>query len=545
MESCFWKNPSSDRSLCPHAEQVPPGAEDDASLRLTCLDCAAFWQDIHDINRQDGAGPVPKLASALLDAQERINQLSLQLQSKSRDVEFLHDVGIFLQGSLGRDEVIAMALTAVTAGKGYGLNRAILLLVDEEHNLLEGYLAVGPRKPEEAWRIWQEIADHDYSLKEMARHFLDEKMVTEREKFRDLLEALTVPLDRTDHLFVATLNGRRSLHLVDPWNLAGLDATQVGLLGARELALVPLVSGEHRIGLLLADNIVTGQPILDDDLHSLETFALPVSYAIERAALYERLRFELNRITAANRRLREQQELIVRMEKLALVGEMSADIAHYIRNPLAIIGGYTRQLLRQTPAEDVRREPLEAILREAGQIAEAVRHLLDYADARHPAFDEWDLGQAVAAVVDPRRDEMEQLGIVCCVSAPELEMRAAFDLKKVDYCLRALISRAIEAMPGGGVLEAEVTQSADGAQVRIADNGPGMSAEEIAAVFAPLFSGDGEDTGIRPDVELALCARMLQQQGGGLKIANRTEGGTDYIIVIPAKETDHGETSGG
>lgn len=545
MDLCQWKNLCVDRTNCPHADAVATGEGNDPFDASPCLDCATFWQEVHEIDRENGEGVAPRLAEALLQSQGRINRLSLQLRTKSREIDFLHDVGIFLQGSLGRDEVIAMALTAVTAGKGYGLNRAILLLVNEERNLLEGYLAVGPRRPEDAWRIWQEIAEHDYSLKEMAQHFLEEKMATERERFRDLLEVLTVPLDRTEHLFISVLNDGRSHHILDLSNNPGLDSSQAQLLGAHELVLVPLVSGAHRIGLLLADNLVSGEAIKEEDRHSLETFALPVSYAIERASLYERLRLELNRITEANQRLREQQELIVRMEKLALVGEMSADIAHHIRNPLAIIGGYARRLLKEISPDDEHREALVAILREAGQIGETVRHLLDYADARHPAVDEWDLGQAVTAVVEARSGELERLGIEWSCELPSGAITALFDLKKVDYSLRAVIGRAIESLAAGGRLSLAVERQDREWRVRVVASDTVMRPEEIEAVFAPLYSGQSEGVE-RPDIELALCARMLQQQGGHLEITSGPEDGTVYVIVLPvAKEQNHGETVGG
>ena len=84
-------------------------------------------------------------------------------------------------------------------------------------------------------------------------------------------------------------------------------------------------------------------------MHSLETFAFPVAFAIERASLYERLQVELNRVTEAGKKLKEQQELIVRMENMALVGRITSSIAHSIRNPLMIIGGFARSMLKNSP----------------------------------------------------------------------------------------------------------------------------------------------------------------------------------------------------
>lgn len=535
-------NLSRARSLCIDPARCPHGDASDelCAAILPCFDCALFWEGIHAVAGRGGDDASGALAEALLREQEHIDLLYRKLEIKGREVDFLHDVGIFLQGSLGRDEVIVMALTAITSGKGYGLNRAILLLVDEESERLNGYLAVGPRTPDEGGRIWSEIAQTDYSLEELARRFLSEKLATERERFRDLLDGLSISLTRSEHLFTTVLESRRSAHIVEPWREPGLDHWQVELLGGREFVLVPLVSGARRIGILLADNIVSGAPIAEEDLHRLETFALPVSYAIERAALYERLRQELDRLTEAHHRLSEQQELIVRMEKLALIGEMSADIAHRIRNPLTIIGGYARRLLKGA-IDDEQRHALEVIVRESGLIGETVGHLLEYAATRHPTFDRWDLCQSLAAVIDPRREEMQRLGIACHFDLPALEMPAIYDFKKIGYCLNICLSHAIDALPRGGRLDIALTAEGDAFCVRIvtADQGGPATAlppEENERLIADEYR----------EFELALCMRIVEQQGGRLE-KNQTEaGGVVYSVILrAAKEKNDGQTAAG
>lgn len=500
-----------DPSCCPLNEGAmahPPGG------RLT-TDCSAYWAQIDAVCATPDDGP---LAEALLTTRSRVVELCRRLQIRNREIDFLHDVGIFLQGSLGRDEIIVMALTAVTAGKGYGLNRAILFLVNEETARLEGYLAVGPRTVEEAGRIWNEVVEHDDSLVALARRFLAEKFAVEQERFRDLLDRLSVDAYRRDHLFITTLESRQSAHVIEPWQTPGLDHEQIALLGGGEFVLVPLVSGEHRIGLLLADNIVTNRPIGDDDIHRLETFALPVAYAIERASLYERLRAELDRVTIAHHRLSEQQQLIVRMEKSALVGEISAEIAHRIRNPLSIIGGYSRRLLRECVPDSAQFEALSAIVRETESISASIDSLIEYAAADHPARDVWDLASTLAGALELRRAEIEGAGVTLRLVLPESGAEAVFDLRKTNYCLNILISRALATMPAGGLLGASC-QQADG-RVRA----------EIA--------GSGEPpapTGVE-DIEMKICTRMLAEQDGSLEVGRAPGGGMLWILELPAQK---------
>ena len=515
----------SDPLCCIH----PPIGGDDALAFDRCFDCPDFWQTVRNLAQGQEEGAVPSLASALLYAQHRLEELDHRLQVNDREFEFLRDVGIFLQGSVGRDEVIVMALTAITAGKGYGLNRAILLLVDDDREYLNGYLAVGPRSAAEGWQIWNELAERDDSLEEMVRRFLAEKLTDEQARFRDLLDGLSIPLSRHDHLFISTLESRQSVHIV-PRNAPGLDPQQVALLGTSELVLVPLLSGARRLGILLADNIVTGALISENDMHRLEAFALPVSYAIERAALYERLRQELHKLTEAHERLSAQQEVIVRMEKLALIGEMSADIAHRIRNPLTIIGGYARRLLKGELSPE-QRHGLEVILRQSELIGATSGQLLAETDSQHPQRDRWNLGKTLAAALLVHAEKMKAKGIFCRFEPPESEMIAVFDLKKISYCLKIIIDRCIEALPAGGALDIELSRGEAEIAVRFSFGGHTVLDEEEGAAA----------TSQPRDIELALVMRMLKQQGGQIVREERPDGGATYSVILPDnKENDHG-----
>lgn len=509
-----------------------------------CLECPRFLENLRA--NHDGCEGVAELLPYAVEevlalrAQNRTS--SAQAESRSREVRFLHEVSLVLQTSVDMDEVIAMALTAVTAGKGFGLNRAILLLVDKERKYLRGYFAVGPRSPQEAVRIWQEVEEQDLPLREMARLFFEQKMSAERERFRDLLEILSVPLSRADHPFVRTLNDQLSRHVPNLAGEPGIGPQQVAALGVSELLLVPLISKNRRIGLLLADNIVNRRPIGDDDLASLETFALPVSFAIERAALYERLQEELSKVTEANKRLKEQQEQIVRMEKMALVGKITANIAHSIRNPLTIIGGFARTLIKSTPPGDAKRQFIESIVRESRRLEEVLQEVLNYSESLHPTFDLWDVNQLVATVYTGLRDDLELSGVECRLDFASGLPQVRIDYKKISYCLRSLIRNAIEAMPRGGTMEIRTRQREKELLIALADSGSGVAPETLRSVTLPFFTTKEDGSGLG----LSLCARILEEHGARLDITSEEGAGTTITIIlnIPTEEI-HGPTAGG
>lgn len=509
-----------------------------------CIECPRFLENLrtnHD-GWEGAAEILPYAVEEVLALRAQSRTLAAQVEARSREVKFLHEVGLVLQTSVDMEEVIAMALTAVTAGKGFGLNRAILLLVDKERTSLKGYFAVGPRSPQDAARIWQEVEEQDLPLREMARLFFEQKMSAEKERFRDLLEILTTPLGDLDHPFVRTLNDQLSRHVANLAEEPGIGREQAAALGVDELLLVPLVSKNRRIGLLLADNIVNRRPISDEDLASLETFALPVSFAIERAALYERLQEELAKLTEANRRLKAQQEQIVRMEKMALVGKITANIAHSIRNPLTIIGGFARTLIKSTPPGDAKRQFIESIIRESRRLEEVLQEVLNYSESLHPTFDLWDINQLIAGVYAGLNEDLELGGIECRLDFAAGLPLVRVDYKKISYCLRSLIRNAIEAMSPGGAMEIRTCRRENELLIVLADSGHGMTAETMHSVTLPFFTSRDDGSGLG----LPLCARILDEHGARLDITSEEGVGTIITIIlnIPTEAT-HGPTAGG
>jgi len=542
---CCWNQEQISPETCPFLRPGEDALLFDRKQRFVqrCLECPRFLEDVQHLGDDtDGlASLFPYAMEELLTLKVRLTALSRQFDSRSREIRFLHEIGQVLQSSMNLDEVLAMALTAVTSGKGFGLNRAILLLVDPERQLLRGHFAVGPRHREEANRIWQEIADTDYSLEQMGLHFFEQKMVAEKDKFRDLLELLSVPLNRGDHLLVKTLNEQVSRCVDDLYRETSIDRGQVEALGVRQLLLVPLISHNNPIGLLLADNIINNQPISAEDVQSLETFALPVSFAIERAAYYQKLQEKLAQLTEANRRLKEQQNLILRMEKMALVGKLTANIAHSIRNPLTIIGGFARTLSRSTDLDDSRRTYIESIVKEARKLEEVLQEVLTYSESLHPTLDLWDVNQLVTSIYTSLADDLRLSGIAGRLQLDPGLPLLRIDFKKLSYCIRSIVSNALEAMPNGGSLNLSTSRQNEEAWVLIEDSGPGMDAETLQAATTPFFSTKDQGTGLG----LSLCARILEGHGARLEIASALGVGTTFTIRLKlTPEETHVQVAG-
>jgi signal transduction histidine kinase len=496
-----------------------------------CLDCPRFSTDLQQLRQSDSP-----FSPILLFIVSEYNKQKLQLQSmdsflsnKTREIKFLHELSVVLQSSMELDEVLSVAMTAITAGKGFGMNRAFLLMTDKERQNLKGYLGVGPRDYEEAWSIWQEVEQSDLSLKEMARQFQKNKLSSEKRKFHDILERLTVPLREQNHIFNVALRERKPILVENAFINPDVDQALAQTLGVDSFLVMPLISRNRRIGVIIADNCITHKPITPQDMQSMETFAFPVAFALERASLHERLQEEVDKLTEANQKLKEQQELIVKMEKMALVGRITSSIAHSIRNPLMIIGGFARSLLKSMPEDEQKREYLDSIVREAKQLEDVLEEVLNYSDSLYPAIDEWDINQLVESVYDEMQGRLAQADIACRLELATEIPPVFIDFKQIAFCVRSILINMLETVTG--VREIIVrTASGEGSVILdISDNGNGLSQEAREALMTPFLTTQelGNGSG------LPLCKTILERHGIPFAIDPIPEGGTRYRLNLP------------
>jgi signal transduction histidine kinase len=535
---CCWTKKEIAPNECPHISEGEEELYTAYRRRVLekCLECSRFKNDLLNL-REFGhplAEVLPLVTAELLEQKGQLQSMGSFLISKTREIRFLHELNVVLQSSLDLDEVLSVAMTAITAGKGFGLNRAFLLMADKERQSLKGYLGVGPRDYEEAWQIWGEIGQNDLNLKEMARNFQETKLLSEKVKFHDLLEKLTVSLSDYNHIFNRALREKKPVLVTKAFDSAEVDPHLAMILGVDSFLIMPLISRSRRIGVILADNCITQKPITPQDMQLLETFAFPVAFALERASLYERLQEEVDKLTEANAKLKEQQDLILKMEKMALVGRITSSIAHSIRNPLMIIGGFARSLLKTVSATDQNREYLESIVHEAKQLEDVLEEVLSYADSLHPARDTWDVNQLVANVFGKFKEKLENRGITCSLALAELLPVVFIDYKQIVFCIRTILNTVMES-DAVDRMSLTTRLHGDAIDIEIQDNGtpPATEACEGNSCPAAALHELGSNLGLQ------LCTSILEKQGNPFFIENPPEGGSRYTIRLPIrKESD-------
>ena len=460
--NCCWTKEQIERGDCPYIREGEEELLVLLSRRIVekCFYCDRFRDDLRRLSQEELplARIVPFLMEALRDQKNQISAMAGSLDSRNQEISFLHELAEVLQTTMNLDEVLSVAMTAITAGKGFGMNWAFLLLTEKrQHNL-----GIGPRNLQEAWQTWDEISHHNYSLTEMASQFFNTKLRSEKAKFHEILTLLEAHLTEEGHLLNRVLGEHKPLLVDEQLRSSVGDNGLTELLDVESYLIMPLVCRNRPVGVILADNYVTHKIITRQDLESLETFGYTVAFAIERASLYDQLQEKVERLVEVNEQLLEQQEQIVRMEKLALVGEITSSIAHSIRNPLMTIGGFARSLLRKSVGDDPIREHLTSLVTAAQQLDDVLTEILTSSDSLYPARDQWDLNLLVYRVSEELAERLSRREITLRLDLAQNLPMAFIDFRQITFCLRTIIINLLDSLSDGSTVTLFTRQSSEG-----------------------------------------------------------------------------------
>jgi len=271
-----------------------------------------------------------------------------------------------------------------------------------------------------------------------------------------------------------------------------------------------------------------------DEIGDLARSFAQMTESLEQSrARTTRLNLELqNKIS----QLEKTQAQLVQSEKLASIGEMSAAVAHGIRNPLASLRAAAQVAMRH-PDSAATREHMSVIIEEVDRLDRRVSHLLSFSKPApfHP------LRESVSRLIDdllpPFTELLRERGISLELAlAPNLpDVRV--DPMQLEQALVEIVSNALDAMPQGGTLRigAHSEHSASGdasVVVEIADTGVGIPERALASVCEPFFTTRAEGTGLG----LAIAKRYIEQNGGELGIGSVASKGTTVRIRLPGIE---------
>lgn len=227
--------------------------------------------------------------------------------------------------------------------------------------------------------------------------------------------------------------------------------------------------------------------------------------------------------------LLDLQEVMQR-EQMAVIGEMSAGLAHEVRNPLATIKGAI-QYLDPKKFSGENREFLEIILEETHRLNDVVARFLDYArplkkDRSIQRIDQM-VEKAVALI-----QRGTPSGCVVDFKVDVSSVAIEIDRVQIDQVLINLLTNAIEAMPEGGLIEITGRLQGERFILSVRDTGSGIAPEMQAKLFHPFSTSKKKGVGLG----LAICRRIIEGHGGAIRVNAPKEGGTEFILDLPLRQ---------
>jgi signal transduction histidine kinase len=240
----------------------------------------------------------------------------------------------------------------------------------------------------------------------------------------------------------------------------------------------------------------------------------------------ERLRDRGEEMTARHEAERRRMEEAIReSEALARAGELTAGIAHEVRNGLGTIAGYARMLERASLAEDPA-AAARSIREECETLETVVRRFTDFVKLETLHLAETDLARLLARVVAREARAREEVETRLVGLDAPLVVRA--DEELLERALENVVRNAVEAAAGGG-RHVEVTAWQVGGQVevRIADDGPGLASDHPGAIRAFYTTRPG---GL--GLGLPLARKIVLLHGGSLQLANRAPRGAEVVVTL-------------
>ncbi len=223
-----------------------------------------------------------------------------------------------------------------------------------------------------------------------------------------------------------------------------------------------------------------------------------------------------------------------RAERLSALGQLSAGLAHEIRNPLASISGAAGILRRSQGLEPKQEKCIDIITHECSRLDGLLTNFLNFARPRAPRFQKVDLLPVLENVLTLAghgiRGKQVSLANRVKVGLPSVEC----DPEQLEQVLLNLMINAIEASPDGDMVELGAAFSGDKITIEVVDRGHGVAAAHVDRLFDPFFTTKEHGTGLG----LPVAHQIMSQMGGSLLARKNSGPGMTFCVVLPSKHTD-------
>jgi two-component system sensor histidine kinase HydH len=235
--------------------------------------------------------------------------------------------------------------------------------------------------------------------------------------------------------------------------------------------------------------------------------------------------------------LAARQQQLVQSEKLALVGRLSASIAHEIRNPLGIMRSSAGLVASDLPAEHPGQQPLGFIAEEIDRVSGLIESLLRLAKPKDPVLAPTHLNELLSRSLTFMAPELRKHQIRVEERFDTNLPEVLADSDQIQQVFMGLVLNATQAIGTQGTITVTTSFSADPqhpkVRIAVADTGSGIRAENLERIFEPFFTTRSEGTGLG----LAVARQIIDGHGGRIAAESSEEGGATFSIFLPLAGT--------
>jgi signal transduction histidine kinase len=240
----------------------------------------------------------------------------------------------------------------------------------------------------------------------------------------------------------------------------------------------------------------------------------------------------ISSLQETNQKLRQAQEEVLRSEKLASLGRLSAGIAHEIGNPLGVILGYVGMLLKGIEDREEMKDYFKRIEIEINRINRFINELLDYSRISPSEFVPVDVNEIIresfrlTSFQKPDQDIKLDLDL-----SDHLPLILANGYQLLQIMVNFILN-AQDALPEGGRITVTTKLLKEDIVIEVSDTGVGIKEEDLPKIFDPFYTSkrQGEGTGLG----LAISLGIIESFGGKIRVLSSTEKGTTFTLLLPA-----------
>lgn len=216
-------------------------------------------------------------------------------------------------------------------------------------------------------------------------------------------------------------------------------------------------------------------------------------------------------------------------EKWAAIGELSSNIAHEIRNPLASLKGSIEILKEDVMPHSKRTKLMEIALKEMERLNNIITDFLNYSRPTQPDVKKFELHNILDETIELLKNVEQNKGNISIKKYYSGKLEVNADPLKMRQVFWNLGINAVEAMPGGGELTVSTANTHDIVEITFKDSGVGISEKNIEKIFYPFFTTKEHGTGLG----LAIAYRILEEHEGTINVDSSPGGGSTFKVILP------------